>query len=1021
MTPGRGRPPLSLRHPRRVLGAAAVLIATLGLLGTGVESRLTPTSLSVPGTPAARGGDLLEAHFGQSAPFAILLSGPPAAIERQGPRLIGVLREDPKVTTLSPWDGKSLARLRPAPNQALILADFHTSPAKAVGEVVPALNKTLAEQIHPPLRVAQSGFATLSRAIQEQSISSTERAELLALPFLLLVLLAVFRSPIAALIPLIFGAITVIASRGLLYLASGTISIDAFALTVASMMGLALGVDYALLMVSRFREELAEGTDPLNAAWATRRTAGRTTLFAGSTLFVSMIVSVFVLPGSLLLSLAGTAIMVTALSVAVAIYLAPALLVLLGPGVDRWRVGRPRPEGSHTLLHKSLNAALAHPARVAVVISAALLVLAAPAVAIKTGPPSASQLPASDQARRDSERIAHTIGPGWDSPFILVAATSEGPITAAPDLRHLAAFQALLAAQPGVSAVIGPGQIARKTAPLAKRGAGLLGEPGARRLATLGRLGPKLSEAGAGVGQLRGGLAEAADGAGLLASGSGRAQKGAAQIAAGLRKAAAGGARASGVTERLASGASRLAEGQQSAKAGSLSVALGLHDLLPQLRKGSLARAKALRAQLSAQAKSDPAMAGAAKEAEALVLALAAARNELRSLRTDSARLHGGMSRLAAGGEQLASGSARLAEGAGALGSGLRRLADGAGALSGGLARLRGGTQALAGGLRDGYQRSAPLQSGLHKAAVKVSAQTEQISEQRQELIDASPHLFDSGYFVLSALDGAPPARRDQAAQSIDLKRSGQAAAMVIVSDHTFNTAPSEALDHRLAHLANLFGQKANLQTGLTGGPATLTDYNQITRTRVPAVILAMTLVTFLALVVILRAVILAALAVLLNLMTVGVAFGVLVLLFHVPAGWPLGGHDYVDAIGAAGIFGIVFGLSVDYAVFLLARMREAYEDSGDHAAAVSFGLEKTATVITGAAAIMMAVFLCFAAAPISTVSQLGVGLAVAVALDATVVRILLLPALMLLIGKRVWWLPAPLARWLPRIELHAA
>jgi len=77
--------------------------------------------------------------------------------------------------------------------------------------------------------------------------------------------------------------------------------------------------------------------------------------------------------------------------------------------------------------------------------------------------------------------------------------------------------------------------------------------------------------------------------------------------------------------------------------------------------------------------------------------------------------------------------------------------------------------------------------------------------------------------------------------------------------------------------------------------------------------------------------------------------------------------------------------------------------------------------VITGAAAIMMAVFLCFAAAPISTVSQLGVGLAVAVALDATVVRILLLPALMLLIGKRVWWLPAPLARWLPRIELHAA
>jgi RND superfamily putative drug exporter len=101
--------------------------------------------------------------------------------------------------------------------------------------------------------------------------------------------------------------------------------------------------------------------------------------------------------------------------------------------------------------------------------------------------------------------------------------------------------------------------------------------------------------------------------------------------------------------------------------------------------------------------------------------------------------------------------------------------------------------------------------------------------------------------------------------------------------------------------------------------------------------------------------------------------------------------------------------------------MRESYEVSGDHREAVTFGLERTARVITGAAAIMIAVFLCFAAAPISTVSQLGIALAVAVALDATVVRILLLPALMLLIGDRVWWLPGVLDRILPRIELHPA
>ena len=93
----------------------------------------------------------------------------------------------------------------------------------------------------------------------------------------------------------------------------------------------------------------------------------------------------------------------------------------------------------------------------------------------------------------------------------------------------------------------------------------------------------------------------------------------------------------------------------------------------------------------------------------------------------------------------------------------------------------------------------------------------------------------------------------------------------------------------------------------------------------------------------------------------------------------------------------------------------------GDNAAAIAFGLDRTASVITGAAAIMAAVFISFAAAPIATVSQMGLGLTVAILLDATVVRIVLLPALMLLLGDRVWWLPGPLDRVLPRVNVHGA
>ena len=366
-------------------------------------------------------------------------------------------------------------------------------------------------------------------------------------------------------------------------------------------------------------------------------------------------------------------------------------------------------------------------------------------------------------------------------------------------------------------------------------------------------------------------------------------------------------------------------------------------------------------------------------------------------------------------------GTERLADGAAGLKDGLHRLANGADRLAGGLGRLTDGTQTLASGLSSGYVRSAPLQSGLGKASERVSTQVDELADQRQLLISKTPRIFDSGYFALAALDGASPAARQSAAQAIDLDGGGGAAAIAVISRYGLNDPGSEALDHRLTHLAERFEEESSLRSGVTGGPAQLTDYNQITTTRVPLAIAAMALVTFIALVVLLRALWLAALATALNLLTVAVAFGVLALLFEVPAGYPLGGHTYIDAIGAAGIFGIVFGLSVDYAVFLLARMRESYDQSGDHREAISVGLEKTAGVITGAAAIMIAVFACFAAAPIATVSQLGIGLTVAVALDATVVRIVLLPALMLLIGERVWWLPAPLARALPKIELHPA
>jgi putative drug exporter of the RND superfamily len=1076
-----------------VLAGSLVVLVVLGSIGLGVEGKLSPTSLEIPGTESSRANRMLRDHFGDSAPFVILLRGPQREIDRQGPALVRDLRSDPEVTTLSPWDLGSVQRLRPSPRRAIVIADFHVPIDVAVNETVPELNRTLEQRIRPPVRSTQTGFATLSRAIQDDSIDATERGELIALPILLVVLLLVFRSPVAAAVPLAFGAITVIISRGLLSILTGWFDVDAFALVVCTMMGLALGVDYALLMVSRFREELAEGATPLDAARVTRRTAGRTTVFAGSTLMLSMLVAFFVVPGSLLGSLAATLAIVVALSVLVAVVPGPAVLTLLGPNVDRWRIGSEVPTDGRSGVMVFVGAALRRPAPVAAAIGVIVLVLAVPALALKTGPPSQTQLPHDDPIRQDFELIEQAIGSGYDAPFVVVASAESGSVTEPRRLAALGRWQRRIAELPGVQAVIGPAQVSRAVEPLRRAGALLVAGPeGGGPLGQLDSLGRNLGRAASGVAQLREGVSKASYGADLLAEGSGRAEEGASALASGLGQATAGGERAAGALDTFADGARRLAGAQHRASLAGLQLKHALQSLPTNLRRNALNRSRRLQRSLNADAHGTlPRLLGPAQDADAQLRSalqqleamtvgktdpsyagvLAAVRTALaavsgtdpvsgqpyapeytglpaelaglqarlledveeadqvtdwlvsglaliRRMSSGADRLAEGLRKLEGGGKRLANGSARIAEAAAGLGGGLARLGAGATALAGGLERLRGGADALAEGLATGYAASSPLQTGLRRATVQVLAGNARLTRQAERLQRGTPGIFNSGYFVLSALDGAPARVRERAATAIDLSGGGQAAAILVISRHTFNSAGSIALDKRLDEEAKALERDTDVAAGVAGGAAQLNDYSSITRARMPLVIIAITIATFLVLVLVLRSLPLAAIAVLLNLITVAVAFGVLTLLFELPEDWPLGGRTYVDAVGATAIFGVVFGLSIDYAVFLLVRMREHYDRHADNAAAVEFGLQRTARVITGAAAIMMAVFIAFAGAPIATVSQLGIGLTVAVLLDATVVRIVLLPALMLLLGDRVWWLPRPLARALPRLNI---
>ena len=184
------------------------------------------------------------------------------------------------------------------------------------------------------------------------------------------------------------------------------------------------------------------------------------------------------------------------------------------------------------------------------------------------------------------------------------------------------------------------------------------------------------------------------------------------------------------------------------------------------------------------------------------------------------------------------------------------------------------------------------------------------------------------------------------------------------------------------------------------------------------ALVLALTLVF---LTVVFRSLVVAATAVALNLLSVCAAYGLLVLVFQDGVGAGLFGFDQVDTIEAwvpLFLFSVLFGLSMDYQVFLLSRIKERFDTTGDTTDAVTFGVASTARIITGAALIIVAVFAGFASGELIMFQQMGFGVAAALLIDATVIRSVVLPSAMTLLGTRNWYLPRWL-EWLPTLQVE--
>ena len=322
-----------------------------------------------------------------------------------------------------------------------------------------------------------------------------------------------------------------------------------------------------------------------------------------------------------------------------------------------------RPSGPRSRVAAAAGRGAAPPALAAALVAVPLVLLMLPALGFTTGAPGIDELPSSNPARQNAETIDRAVGPGWEAPFVLVAATEQGPITTQRELALLARWQRRIAAEPGVRAVIGPAPIAAPharrcarsasrlapTGPTARRGWTGSG-PGLRRAARRGRA------AAGGHRRRRRGQRPARRG---LRTGRrrGRADRLGARVAP-----PAGGEEATGAIDRLADGSKRLADGQREVSVGSLTLALGLRSLLPRLRGGELARARKLAARArSRRCRRSLAAAGGRTRRGSSPAPSPPTATKCGGCAKSPSEVNGGLNRLVPGGKRLEAGVGQLA------------------------------------------------------------------------------------------------------------------------------------------------------------------------------------------------------------------------------------------------------------------------------------------------------------------------------------------------------------------------
>jgi RND superfamily putative drug exporter len=450
---------LATNRTRLVLVGALVFFVLAGALGGGVADRLAAGGFEDPSSESSQAEDLVDERFGAGSPNIILVAtaeegdvDDPANAEAGRALTERLAAEADLTNVVSYWSEGGAPPLRSEDGTRALIVGLIDAPDDdalddRIAELAPELRTAAGDE--GPLTVGVGGYAETFREVGETLEEDLPRAELIALPITLILLVLIFGSVVAAMLPLAVGVLSIVGTFLVLRVISEVTDVSIYALNLTTALGLGLAIDYSLFVVSRYREELRAGRDPREAVVRTVRTAGRTVAFSALTVAASLLATL-VFPFFFLRSFAYSGVAVAVLAGLFSVVVLPAILYALGHRVNALTVRRqsltPPEEG---VWHRIATVVMRRPVPIATAVIVLLLVLGSPFLGLHLSQPDDRVLPEDAPARQVNDIVRDEFGAEEAGALSVVA----GDVGDRGDDATVGAYAAELARLPGVSRV----------------------------------------------------------------------------------------------------------------------------------------------------------------------------------------------------------------------------------------------------------------------------------------------------------------------------------------------------------------------------------------------------------------------------------------------------------------------------------------------------------------------------------------------------------------------------------------